>query len=420
MANQQLFCNTPWYEAHIYWDGSLGICCQESRKLSNDHNIKTTTLAEWFNSAPVVNFRKEVLSDIPTDVCSSCYHEEKFRGASRRHRSNQKSVIFTKTAFKDSFDQSPSRRHFTVDGITDTLPIDLHIDLGNYCNLACKMCWSGASSTIAVQNVLWGVESDRQYLGVDWTKDEIVWNRFLNELLTIPKLKNIHFMGGETLLTNRFENFVDFMILHKRFDLNFSFVTNGTTFNTKLLEKLKQFDRIGIEVSIETTSEHNSYVRQGTNTAEVLDNIQRYKQLEFDITIRPTIGALTVGYYHTLLDYCLEQQIIIKGLIINTPTWMQVSVLPEQVKQSYKMNYQNIIDKLNGIDISADYNESEKSNFAKLVKMQTQQILNLLDQPIQPGIEQLVAHCRKWDNVYQLDAVKLYPELAEIFKQYDY
>ena len=282
------------------------------------------------------------------------------------------------------------------------------------------MCWSGASSTIAVQNVLWGVESDRQYLGVDWTKDEIVWNRFLNELLTIPKLKNIHFMGGETLLTNRFENFVDFMILHKRFDLNFSFVTNGTTFNTKLLEKLKQFDRIGIEVSIETTSEHNSYVRQGTNTAEVLDNIQRYKQLEFDITIRPTIGALTVGYYHTLLDYCLEQQIIIKGLIINTPTWMQVSVLPEQVKQSYKMNYQNIIDKLNGIDISADYNESEKSNFAKLVKMQTQQILNLLDQPIQPGIEQLVAHCRKWDNVYQLDAVKLYPELAEIFKQYDY
>ena len=227
-------------------------------------------------------------------------------------------------------------------------------------------------------------------------------------------------MGGETLLTNRFENFVDFMILHKRFDLNFSFVTNGTTFNTKLLEKLKQFDRIGIEVSIETTSEHNSYVRQGTNTAEVLDNIQRYKQLEFDITIRPTIGALTVGYYHTLLDYCLEQQIIIKGLIINTPTWMQVSVLPEQVKQSYKMNYQNIIDKLNGIDISADYNESEKSNFAKLVKMQTQQILNLLDQPIQPGIEQLVAHCRKWDNVYQLDAVKLYPELAEIFKQYDY
>jgi len=420
MANQRIFCNTPWYEVHIYWDGSLGICCQESRKLSNDHNIKTTTLAEWFNSAPVVNFRKEVLSDIPTDVCSSCYHEEKFGGTSRRHRSNQKSVIFTKTAFKDSFEQSPGRKHFTVDGITDTLPIDLHIDLGNYCNLACKMCWSGASSTIAVQNVLWGVESDRQYLGVDWTKDEVIWNRFLDELLTIPKLKNIHFMGGETLLTRRFENFVDFMILHEQFDLNFSFVTNGTTFNTKLLEKLKQFDRIGIEVSIETTSEHNSYVRQGTNTAEVLDNIQRYKQLEFDVTIRPTIGALTVGYYHTLLDYCLEQRIIIKGLIINNPTWMQISVLPEQVKQSYKMNYQNIIDKLNDIDISADYNESEKSNFARLVKVQTQQILNLLDQPIQPGIEQLVAHCRKWDNVYQLDAVKLYPELAEIFKQYDY
>ena len=103
------------------------------------------------------------------------------------------------------------------------------------------MCFSRASSTIAVQNVKWGLEDHRQYLGNDWTRDEHVWNRFLDELLTIPKLKNIHFMGGETLLTKRFEDLVDFFILHGRFDLCFSFVTNGTTYNQQLINKLKRF-----------------------------------------------------------------------------------------------------------------------------------------------------------------------------------
>ena len=81
MANQKIFCNTPWYEVHIYWDGSLGICCQESRKLYSDHikyNIKTMTLQEWFNSQPVQQLRRSVLSDTPTDICNRCYHEEEF------------------------------------------------------------------------------------------------------------------------------------------------------------------------------------------------------------------------------------------------------------------------------------------------------------------------------------------------------
>jgi hypothetical protein len=43
----------------------------------------------------------------------------------------------------------------------------------------------------------------------------------------------------------------------------------------------------------------------------------------------------------------------------------------------------------------------------------------------QPGnIDQLqkqfVEHCKKWDQVYGYNAVKLYPELAEVFDRYGY
>jgi MoaA/NifB/PqqE/SkfB family radical SAM enzyme len=437
MANQKIFCNTPWYEAHIYWDGSLGICCQESQKLytvekSQKFNIKNMSLTEWVNTYPVKQMRLDLLSNQETKVCSRCYHEESLGGYSRRHRSNQKSVIFTRTAFETSFSQSPGYPHFqlsqTQEGITDTLPIELHIDLGNYCNLACKMCWSQASSTIAVQNVKWGLEEHKQYLGNDWTKDSTVWNKFLNELLTIPKLKNLHFMGGETLLTKRFEELVDFCISHKKFDLCFSFVTNGTTFNQSLLDKLKLFTRVGIEVSIETITKHNDYVRQGTNTEEVLKNISKYIEYcngsSISLTIRPAVSFLTVGYYYTLLKYCLDNKLLIKSLLVVEPTFLDVKMIPLAIRKEYVKNYQSLLIAVDQINIQGDYNESDPNNYANSIKIQILLIINVLNQPEENNSEEMlrdmVEHCRKWDEVYKFNAVELYPEFKHIFDRYGY
>jgi len=437
MANQRIFCNTPWYEAHIYWDGSLGICCQESQKLytvekSQKFNIKNMSLTEWVNTSPVKQMRLDLLSNQETKVCSRCYHEESLGGYSRRHRSNQKSVIFTRTAFETSFSQSPGYPHFqlsqTQEGVTDTLPIELHIDLGNYCNLACKMCWSQASSTIAVQNVKWGLEEHKQYLGNDWTKDSTVWNKFLNELLTIPKLKNLHFMGGETLLTKRFEELVDFCINHKKFDLCFSFVTNGTTFNQSLLDKLKLFTRVGIEVSIETITKHNDYVRQGTNTEEVLKNISKYIEYcngsSISLTIRPAVSFLTVGYYYTLLKYCLDNKLLIKSLLVVEPTFLDVKMIPLAIRKEYVKNYQSLLIAVDQINIQGDYNESDPNNYANSIKIQILLIINVLNQPEENNSEEMlrdmVEHCRKWDEVYKFNAVELYPEFKHIFDRYGY
>ncbi len=227
MPSQNIFCNTPWFEANIYWDGSLGICCQESHKLYPDsdprYNIKNMTLLEWFNSEPVKQFRQAMQGHKKLSECTRCYLEEDSGGNSRRIKSNLKSVIFTRTAFDESFIQSPSQQYFQFsrsnDGSSKTMPIDLHIDLGNYCNLACKMCGPHASTTIASQQVVWGIESSGKYLRSDWTKDHETWQRFKREIIEIPGLRNVHFMGGETLLTDRFEDFLDYM-LAKNHDSN--------------------------------------------------------------------------------------------------------------------------------------------------------------------------------------------------------
>jgi sulfatase maturation enzyme AslB (radical SAM superfamily) len=427
MANPNVFCNTPWYEAHIYWDGSLGICCQESRKIHSDdekYNIRNMTLSEWFNSEPVRQLRKDILGNDGVDVCSRCYNETEYLGTSRRHRSNQKSVIFTKQAFDESFTQSPGYDHFKfsegMDGLTNTLPIDLHIDLGNHCNLACKMCWPGASTRIAGQYVKWGMPAEK-YLGVDWTRDSVVWNKFLNDLLAISKLKNIHFMGGETLLSPRFEELVDWMIANGRFDVNFSFVTNGTVYKPELIEKLKQFPRVGIEISIETTTKHNDYIRQGSKVEEVIENIRKYKQLcsgsDVSVTLRPAISVLSIGYYHTLLRFALEEQLLIKSLTVTDPFYLNPNLLPQTIRNQYLIPYIEILEELKDVNINVDYNESDRNNYYQSVKQQAQQIkLMLYNEPVKAGSDELFLWCSRWDREFGFNMLALYPEFKELYE----
>jgi len=375
----------------------------------------------------VRDFRQRILKDTKVSECQRCYIEEDSDGVSRRLRSNQKSVIFTQ-AFDHSFVQSPGRKHFDDSGFTSTQPIDIHIDLGNFCNLACKMCSPRASSRIAAQEVKWGIKSSKLFVGSDWTQDATVWNSFKQQLLNIPKLNNIHFMGGETLLTDRFEDLVDTLIEHQRFETCLSFVTNGTVFRPDLLTKLARFRRVGIEVSIETVSNHNTYQRQGTDTAQVLHNIDRYLEVcngtSITVSLRPAISVLTIGYFGGLLTYALKRELTVKSLQVNTPRFLDATILPTKVKQQYIAQYQKILDQLGDFDTVKDYNGSDLNNHKLIVKTQANMCINMLSQPEPHDADtlrqQMVDHCKKWDKVYHYNAKLLYPELAEIWDQYDY
>lgn len=376
------------------------------------------SIEEWHNSQPMRESRLRMFEDKRWNHCDQCWAEEDTSETSRRHRANQKSVIF-RQKFDQSFQQSPNystfEHSFKNQGASQQLPVDLHVDLGNYCNLACKMCWSGASSKIATQEKKWGILVDKNHLGNDWTKDDRAWKKFLSDVQVLP-IKNIHFMGGETVIQPRFSEFVDYMIEHGRTDLNLSFVTNGTSFNEELVKKLVKFNRVGIEVSIEATTKINDYVRQGTNTQTVLETIDQYLEYVETVTVRPALSALTIRDFWTLLDYCLEKKLLMKALVVNNPEHLKVSVLPKQIREDYKKNYQHLLTEYTIKDI----NESDPHNYRSLIPMYAEQAIRLLDQSEIPGIDQMVQHMKRWDEVYDYDAYDLYPELKEILDEHGY
>lgn len=432
--NQKTFCNTAWYELHIYHNGDFGLCCAEEHRpdgagefstVKSKYNIQNMSMREWYNSDIMQKLRKKVAcGNGALSNCAKCYLLERTSGHSRRHEQLQKSAIFPKHDFLESYKQSPHHKHFVSakqDGLTSTLPIDFHIDLGNFCNAACKMCHAPASSKIATQEFKWGNKEAKAFIGTDWTKDSLVWYSFLEELVTFP-IKNIHMMGGETLLTPRFEQMVDYLLEHNRFDVNISFVTNGTLYNDSLMKKLLKFQRIGIEVSAETMDERNAYIRLGTDFDKLVSNVFKFKSIadnkRITVTMRSAPSNLSIGTYHTLLKFCMDNNLLLSSTQLDDPPYLEIKHLPDTIKQKYLQCYYEFAQQydLNLSDVSDDFNRKSMIEHNKVIAWHTQQAIDLLNVPRDDDsdqqLQQMIAHSQKWDSVYKLDMLSLYPEFG--------
>ena len=137
------------------------------------------------------------------------------------------------------------------------------------------------------------------------------------------------------------------------------------------------------------------------------------------MTLRPTISALTIGSYYTLLEYALNKKLVIKDLMVIKPEYLNPNILPVAVKQLYIKKYYNLKEKLPTLNYLNDFNESNPNEYQKIILGQIDQCITLLteSQPLNADqlLTEMVEHCRLWDNIYRYNALELYPELTEEF-----
>lgn len=439
MANKKIFCIVPWTNFHIYHDGQLGTCCSEKYKLypsedNSTYNIKNMNTTQWADSDPMLDFRLRIQQDQPLRECSKCYQEEQIGHLNRRAKENFKVGIFTEQSFDRSFEQN------TLKELTDKSlnkeklgigSIDWHIDLGNECNLACKMCWPVESSKIAAQYKQWGIlDKNRESIFIDWTQDKQSWNNFLTSIKNTPTLNRLHFMGGEPTLNKRFEPLLKWLIdngINKT--LSVSFVTNGTIFRESLLEKLSQFNSCDVEVSIESVQENNNYIRQGSDYKQVLDNILKIKNFapnKINVILRSVQQLLNINNYYKYIRWAWEHRIPIVSNTLKEPAYLRVDVIPFEIRKQFLGHYEKLKRELEvamgnsivAMDVQRDVNRLEIN-----LHRECSTAINHLLQPNITNEEirkELISWLIKWDKVYKLDATKMYKEYADFFKNYGY
>ena len=429
MPNQDIFCNVPWTNLHVYWDGSFGVCCSERHAPHNEpqlYNLQFMPIDQWYNSEPMQQVRAQIKSNNKLTQCVGCYREESIGHESRRVKENFKSVIFTKQAFDKSYQQSPMYQYFETN-ITTRLPIDWHVDLGNECNLACKMCNPKASSKISSVFTKWKLIDESA--NRNWTADPVAWQNFLDSILAVPDLNRLHFMGGEPLLNKKFMLLLDFLLEHNCSNLSISFVTNGTIVPNKLIDQLKQFRSCDIEVSLESINNNNHYIRQGRGdiTQEVLSNIQwlcTQQTDTFHVILRSVPQLLNINNYDQYIKWAWDMQLPIQGIPLIRPEYLQISVLPLKLRKTFIPRYQAVKDSITPSKITVLATGRSTGTLDITLRRECDAMIAMLSAPEPSNVielrQQLAEWLMRWDREFNLNAFDYYPEYTEFLNEIQY
>lgn len=333
MLTAKSFCTVPWFEVHINADGSYHTCGMQRNwitgtPLAKEYNIQTMSIPEWMSHSYMVQDRQNKLNGVEDPHCGSCYAAESGGGSSKRIRENLKSSIHD-ARFDLTFKHSRDNSVISTPAINNLNIRSFHFSLGNECNLYCRTCEPSYSSKIAFME-------KHSPVRMNWTDNQQAWDHLMATMIASPDLQFVHVIGGEPFLNYRFEELINGLIAAGKTDIYFGFSTNGTIYKEDIFKKLQAFRHVDVGISLESTSKLNDYIRAGSITEKVIENIKRIQELQgpgYYVTLRTVISALSVHTYAETLQWALDNDLGILSNTLEYPPEFQVQNLPRKVKE---------------------------------------------------------------------------------------
>jgi len=232
-------------------------------------------------------------------------------------------------------------------GVTDQWPQDWQVDLGNYCNSACVFCNPFSSSRIATEFQSLGLIS--KLPPRSWCDDPGLLDRFLEVISQTPRIRYLHFIGGETLITPGFSEILQKLIdskLNKQVTIGFT--TNLTVWRDDIVDLLQQFQVVNLGMSIESLTSLNDYVRYGSNINQVITILHQWLEVaeknSWLVQLRITPTILTIAHLSELHEFAWQNNIAIESCnFLQNPNFMKPSVLPMSMRNEIASEFQNWI-----------------------------------------------------------------------------
>lgn len=332
-------------------DGSM-VFCRWSDKFSGTVNIRDVDPKTFFQQhmAPI---RRDLLQGKRIDACKECYQMDQHGKISGRQKQLLKTGVrleqFEKTMLSSPWYQVWAADYNT--GVTDQLPQDWQIDLGNYCNSACVFCSPTDSSKMATEWKRIGL-IDKMPKS-NWTDDPTLVQKFIDTIVQSPSIRYLHFIGGETLITPAFKTILQALInagLHHGSTIGFT--TNITVWDQAIVDLLAQFKRVNLGLSIEAIDPVNDYVRWPSTIDDVIKIKNRWievgKKYNWFIQYRITPTLLTIPKLLSVYQDAWEHDIIVESCnFLQRPEFLRPNVLPIEYRKKYADQIQQWIDQYN-------------------------------------------------------------------------
>jgi MoaA/NifB/PqqE/SkfB family radical SAM enzyme len=363
------FCLAPWTHLHVLPTGEAKPCCFWSQEhISDDFgNINDyDTVKDLMNHDGFKDLRKKFLKGEKHPGCEKCYnHEDNGRmNTSGRFYFEKFNSAKTTQSIESTQD----------DGTADSNIVYLDIRFGNICNLKCRMCGYGLSSswhdevvkTHELDNVkrmyadtLRGGPGSRYYLDTDNPIMQVNQPKFIHTD-SYDKIEpylqfaeEIYFAGGEPMLYPEHTLILDKLIENGNTDCILRYNTNLSTLKHKgrdIIDLWSKFQNVAVGASIDAMQEGVEFIRSNLKWSVFEKNYNRIKSEAPNINLHPapTIGILNVEIYPKFSRYCIENnwtnKLSVPPNFIHHPEEQNVKILPQWYKDRICLIYEQHIE----------------------------------------------------------------------------
>ena len=243
------FCILPWIHVNGSVGGGYRPCCNSESYF--DFKDDAISIKQAFESTSMEEIRSYMQQGKEHPACEVCYARERNNGLSFRH-------TYTVDKFKEFVNPNADEQ---------IKYLDLRFD--NTCNLACRMC-DPSSSNQLVSAIDWYRDNEKpmpehwkkfeKYKQKDQTGISAKRKDYVIELL--PGIEVLKVTGGEPFISKDFLEVLDHAIKNNYAkNIRLLITTNGTKFVCAVLERLKHFKGVDLNVSVDGCNETYNYIR---------------------------------------------------------------------------------------------------------------------------------------------------------------
>ena len=323
-------CLMPWLHLHVDTGGKVKACCNTSITYGS---VRNQTVKEIWNGEKINTFRARLLQGEKDKRCAICYNKEAAGKSSIRTETLEKYKSIIPSVLKNE---------------KKLKPIYLDIRFSNICNLKCRTCWHGASSS-------WF--EDAKVLKTNFGNKAIIKATTNNQSLIediisySETIEEVYFAGGEPLLMEEHYALLDELLEKKATNTLIRYNTNLSQLklkNNSALAYWKQFEFVHLSVSIDEVEEQVELIRKGLKWKTFIDNLVIVKKEcpHVKIEIAPTVSVFNVFTLAKVHQYFYNNKYIasVNDIYLNLlerPNYYNIQILPEDKKGIVKTILQN-------------------------------------------------------------------------------
>jgi len=432
MPRSKTFCPLPWIHLATRPNGDVRVCCTANasgadvddktaglvKKDGIAMNMRDHTIDEVWNSEHMRMTRLKMLNDEIPNSCRKCFAEEE-RGIISKRQWETK--VWDKRL---DIDDIVSKT--TEEGSIPTNIPYFDLRLGNTCQLKCVMCSPHDSSSWISEWKLNTQKYKNKELIADQSWDnnfDYTWYKkgsFLDSMKSqAHNIKELYFAGGEPLLIKEHYAILEYMVAEghaKNCCLRYN--SNGLELPDKLFELWNHFNEITFNFSIDALGDKNEYIRYPSKWKDIEKNLELLDKCDSNIivNIAAAVQLLNVAYLDELATWKKEKNFnkinlmpfgggLIGTHLVYLPNYLNVRVLPKELKQFAKERIESFIDRQK-FDTAWLQHPMGARRWQGLVEY-------MMAEDWSDKLPQLQDYLRVIDEQRGMDFRKIFPELGE-------